>query len=284
MCKFQHSFILAYANYTTSHSSPLSDSFQITNIADTPFNGAKVIRLKRTNLWDRYKSLFKAQETTVWHARRDEEVGGKEVKLVVPVNRMVKEMFWMKRMDDVGDEWAMKHASDILFVDYEECKASSDLCRSEMLKFLGVDDKGSSDTGITAFAKGNDPLEGIDNREEVAEALGANGFGSFIGRSDHTQLQLLIYETESLDEISSAARHVRLADAMRGINVTVIGQDMEHKGFGTKYAAAAKGMPVVSCCIIPYVLHACIHCSFISNLTLSSLVSCIISFGDDASR
>ena len=68
----------------------------------------------------------------------------------------------------------------------------------------------------------------------MAEALGVDGL------SDHTQLQLLIYETEPL-ETSSAARHVRRANDMRGINVTVIGQGTDHKGFGSKYTAAVSG-------------------------------------------
>ena len=53
-------------------------------------------------------------------------------------------------------------------------------------------------------------------------------------------LKMLIYETEPL-ETSSAARHVRRANDMRGINVTVIGQGTDHKGFGSKYTAAVSG-------------------------------------------
>ena len=214
---------------------------QIDNMADTPFKGAKIIRLKRSNLWDRYKSLLKAQETAVWHARDADQVEGKETMLTVPVEKMIDDVMWMKRVDDEADEWARTHASEVIFVDYEECKASPESCRTNMLEFLGVESNGQAEaTGISAFAKGSDPLQGIENREEVAEALGANGFGSFVGLDDHTQLQLLIYETEPL-ETSSAARHVRRANDMRGINVTVIGQGTDHKGFGSKYTAALSG-------------------------------------------
>ena len=220
-------------------------------MADTPFKGAKIIRLKRSNLWDRYKSLLKAQETAVWHARDADQVEGKETMLTVPVEKMIDDVMWMKRVDDEADEWARTHASEVIFVDYEECKASPESCRTNMLEFLGVESNGQAEaTGISAFAKGSDPLQGIENREEVAEALGANGFGSFVGLDDHTQLQLLIYETEPL-ETSSAARHVRRANDMRGINVTVIGQGIDHK-------------LQVYCCCIRYVCNVGTHSPLLS--------------------
>ena len=220
-------------------SSPNSINY-INNMADTVFKGSKIIRLKRSNLFDRYKSLLKAQATALWHARSDQDtVGQQEVNLHVPVEKMIEDIKWMKKVDDDADEWARQHASDVLFVDYEECKASSDACRTTMLDFLGVDSSKikKSTAEISAFAKAKDPLNGIENKEEVAEALGANGFASFIDRPDYTELQLLVYETEPL-ETSPAARHVRRADEMMGINVTVFGQDTDFRGFGSKYAAA----------------------------------------------
>ena len=245
-------------------------------MADTPFKGAKIIRLKRSNLWDRYKSLLKAQETAVWHARDADQVEGKETMLTVPVEKMIDDVMWMKRVDDEADEWARTHASEVIFVDYEECKASPESCRTNMLEFLGVESNGQAEaTGISAFAKGSDPLQGIENREEVAEALGANGFGSFVGLADHTQLQLLIYETEPL-ETSSAARHVRRANDMRGINVTVIGQGTDHKGFGSKYTAAVSG----TYCNVDDTLFPPLSLPPLDTDTLSScsslLISCMI--------
>ena len=128
-----------------------------------------------------------------------------------------------------------------MLINYEECKATSDACRSSMFEFLDVDNsKYKSEASISAFAKAKDPLHGIEHRNEVAEALGANGFGSFIDQPDYTQLQLLIYETEPL-ETSPAARHVRRATEMRGINVTVFGEGTNFRGFGSKYVAAVPG-------------------------------------------
>ena len=218
-------------------------------MAETAFKGAKIIRLKRSNLWDRYKSLLKAQSTTLWHARRDEDVAGREIQLQVPIEKMVEDVAWMKKVDDEADKWAREHASDVMFIDYEECKATSDACQSKMIEFLGVDnyrhyEYESETSSIFAFAKAKDPLHGIENREEVVEALGANGFGGFVGQPDYTQLQLLIYETEPM-EITPAARHARRATEMTGINVTVFGQGTTFNGFGSKYAAAVPGRLLV---------------------------------------
>ena len=116
-------------------------------MADTPFKGAKIIRLKRSNLWDRYKSLLKAQETAVWHARDADQVEGKETMLTVPVEKMIDDVMWMKRVDDEADEWARTHASEVIFVDYEECKASPESCHTNMLEFLCVESNGQAETG-----------------------------------------------------------------------------------------------------------------------------------------
>ena len=62
-------------------------------------------------------------------------------------------------------------------------------------------------------------------------------------------LKMLIYETEPL-ETSSAARHVRRANDMRGITVTVIGQGIDHKGFDS-YTAAVSG----TCVMLTLTLH-----------------------------
>lgn len=129
------------------HSFTYLSLVQIDNMADTPFKGAKIIRLKRSNLWDRYKSLLKAQETAVWHARDADQVEGKETMLTVPVEKMIDDVMWMKRVDDEADEWARTHASEVIFVDYEECKAFPESCRTNMLEFLGVESNGQAETG-----------------------------------------------------------------------------------------------------------------------------------------
>jgi len=134
----------------------------------------------------------------------------------------------------------LKHGSGVLFVDYEECKASPIACRTTVFEFLGVDSAESSKIkdSISAFAKAKDPLDGITNKAETREALGANGFGMHIGLANYTQLQLLVFETDPLEKMKLADRHVKRTDEMKGINVTVIGQGKTFHGYGSKYAAA----------------------------------------------
>ena len=64
-----------------------------------------------------------------------------------------------------------------MLIDYKECKATSDACRSSMFEFPDVDNsRYKLEASISSFAKLKDPLHDIENRDEVAEALGANGF------------------------------------------------------------------------------------------------------------
>ena len=72
----------------------------------------------------------------MWHARDADQVEGKETMLTVPVEKMIDDVMWMKRVDDEADEWARTHASEVIFVDYEECKASPESCHTN--SWLGV--------------------------------------------------------------------------------------------------------------------------------------------------
>lgn len=56
-----------------------------------------------------------------------------------------------------------------------------------------------------------------------------------------SHLQLLVYETEPL-KTSSTAQHVHRTMEMSGIDITVIGQDTNFQGFGSKYSAAIIGV------------------------------------------
>ena len=217
------------------------------------FRNQKVIRLKRSNLWDRYKSLLSAQNTGVWHARgnTDNDVSSKKgLELQVPIEKMIGNIAFMRKVDDNADAWAKTYASDVLFVDYQECRASPRSCQSKMLEFLGVDATKipkNSGSRISAFVRAKDPLHNLKNREEVSEAMGANGWGSFINLSNYTKLQLLVYETEPLSELTVGnyqgryMNYLRRFEHMKGINVTVIGQGTRFRGFGSKYAAAIPG-------------------------------------------
>ena len=70
----------------------------------------------------------------MWHARDADQVEGKETMLTVtvPVEKMIDDVMWMKRVDEEADEWTRTHASEVIFVDYEECKASPESCHTNM--------------------------------------------------------------------------------------------------------------------------------------------------------
>jgi hypothetical protein len=214
----------------------------IPNLNETLFKGSKIIRLKRSNLWDRFKSLISAQKTNVWHARKDSDMSpGQHFKLKIPIQKMLNNIKFMQDQDESTDAWAKEHGSDVLWVEYKNCKASPTVCRREMMEFLGVHAESlpinNALSSISAFAGSNDPLDKIENKEEVAEALGANGWGGFVGLTNYTELQLLIYETQPLEESPAAGLFRRVSD-LKGINATIVGQGSHYSGFGSKYAAA----------------------------------------------
>ncbi len=202
---------------------------------ETAFANSKIIRFKRTNVWKRFHSLFKAEHTGLWHARGKDTSTEVHETWDVDVNKMICSMKNMITHDQVADEWAKKHGSEVLWIDYEECSLDHDRCRYNMLKFLGVDPSLHPDKKeISKFASAKDPLALIKNRAEVQEALSANNFGHYIGVSDYTPIQVLVYETNS-NMTSRSAGYVEQLKAAPGLNVTLIGQDSEWKGFGSKY-------------------------------------------------
>ncbi len=181
--------------------------------------------------------------TNTWHARKGVSTST-DARIDVPIERAMNNIEFMKLVDDNGDEWAKKYASSVLFVDYEQCRANETKCRKEMFDFLEVDLTAVATDAqdvIQKFAGSNDPLTGIRNHKETREALGANGFGKHVGLADYTPLQLLVYETDSLDHSPLARGYVTRSNEMRGINVTIIGQGTSFTGFGAKWLAAEPG-------------------------------------------
>ncbi|KAL7553064.1 hypothetical protein ACHAWF_016322 [Thalassiosira exigua] len=203
----------------------------ISNMADTAFKGSKVIRLKRNNLWHRYKSMLQDKAFALTQANYSGQNTTKVAQLQVSVERMIEELAWMAMVDKEADDWAGRHASDILSVDYDECNAKPDTCQSKMFEFLGVGvpQHELKDDGSPAFGEEGNLLQDVENAEEVIEALSANGYGSFIDFPHYTPLQFLVYETES--------KRMMPVQKMKGINVTFFGQGTNFQGFGSKYAA-----------------------------------------------
>ena len=217
----------------------------ITNLHHTKFKGSKVIRLKRSNLFDRYKSLVIAQSTNTWHARKKaDKAAGQDLSLAIPVEQMVSNIKFMEEMDNRGDQWAREHASDILEVEYDECRRDQESCRSGMLEFLGVQKAETQTTNtISKFSNQDGGLEHVANRDEVIEALGANGYGHFVAEcEEYKELELLVYETEDLATLPSTSMFLKRVQSMKGIRTSLIGQGEKFKGFGSKFSAAMKAL------------------------------------------
>lgn len=213
---------------------------------DTAFGNSKIIRLKRSNLWDRYKSLNKALATNVWHAQSG------AVPLFIDIDDMIGLISWMEQVDEYGDKWVNESEAEVLHVEYDECRASPAECKSRMFNFLGVDSSSlvSTDQKGSTYSKSGS-LEGIVNGEEVAEALNAHGFGHFIDRTtltNYTKLQLLVFETDPLKGQSPAEYFVRTSKEISSINVTLVGQGKTFLGFGSKYSGVIEGMALTILC------------------------------------
>lgn len=157
---------------------------KIANFHETAFAGSKVIRLKRRNLFERHKSLVTAQTTGLWHARTVNESSYFDQKrnIFIPVDKMLKNMEFMEDVDRKADEWVRKYASDVLWVDYDECKHASTACFNKMFEFLGVEKLSRMEQRIIEFSKGKQTnvLDNIVNKDEVRDALITNGWGKFI--------------------------------------------------------------------------------------------------------
>lgn len=209
------------------------------NLNETKVHGSKVIRLKRKNLWARYKSMLMAIQTGVFHVTSPAEKKS-QISALKDMTVEVEHMEWhlknMERLDRLGDEWAREHASEILWLDYEDCRADTVDCFKRIYNFIGVDE--SHVTGkkadlyqslFSGFADWESTLDHIANRGEIKELLGVNGWDHFIHGEKYTPIQLLTYEENDL-----------LVDTRKymGIHATMYGQDKEAEGHGSRYAAA----------------------------------------------
>ena len=106
--------------------------------------GNKVIRMKRRDIWARVKARFLAEATLVWDPRTAQEKqeqldkvpeGGIEIKLDELRSRMRR----LYAIDRVSDDWARTQASEVLWVEYEDCKHGTPACLNRIANFLTVD-------------------------------------------------------------------------------------------------------------------------------------------------
>lgn len=223
---------------------PRGFPFNITGPADvnltyTKVNGNKVIRLKRKNLWARYKSMMMAQQTGMFHpiSPGDKE---SQIEILKDINVEVEHMEWnmkhMEAVDIAGDDWAREHASEILWLDYDDCRAHTVDCFSRIYNFIGVDSSIVSgkkanhyQSTFAKFAETDSSMEFIANSGEIKELLGINGWDHFMSHDKYLPIQFLTYEEN--DILMDSRQYM-------GINATLFGQDRSAEGHGNKYTAA----------------------------------------------
>jgi lipopolysaccharide biosynthesis glycosyltransferase len=217
---------------------PFSTGPPDVDLSNTKVRGNKIIRLKRKNLWARYKSMLMAQQTGMYHPRTPGEKKTQMAALkdlVVEIEHMEWNMKHMEAIDKAGDEWAEQHASEVLWLDYDDCRAKTADCFTKIYNFIGVD--ASVVTGKQAsqykssfamFTNTDSTMDYIENRGEIKELMGINGWDHFMANEKYSPIQFLTYEENDM-----------LADSRRymGINSTLFGQDHTAEGHGNKYTA-----------------------------------------------
>lgn len=228
------------AEWVVSKGFPYDDSVPaLINLNETKVSGNKIIRLKRGNIWARYKSMLMAKHTGMFHPSSPGEKKSQLDALkdiTVEVEHMEWNMKHMEAVDKAGDEWAKEHASKVLWLDYEDCRADTPGCFTRIYNFIGVD--ASHVTGkkasmyhslFSSFATSDSTMSHIANRGEIKELLGINGWDHYIADEKYTPIQFLTYE--EIDVLTDSRQYM-------GINATLFGQHHAAEGHGNKYAAA----------------------------------------------
>jgi hypothetical protein len=150
------------------------------NLNHTAVVGNKVIRMKRRDIWARVKARFLAEATFVWDPRTKQEqqeqldkvpAGGIEIKL--------DDLRWRMRrlyaIDRAADEWARTQASEVLWVEYEDCKENTRECLARIADFLKVErayfEKKSVVDSIFSSVVLDGTMDHIANKEQVQQTL-----------------------------------------------------------------------------------------------------------------
>jgi lipopolysaccharide biosynthesis glycosyltransferase len=193
-------------------------------LGESALVNSKVIRLKRRNLWARYKSSVLARESDMYHVSSLTEKHAQLAKVssvAIDLEEMLDRMDQYIMLDEAGDDWASENASDTLWLFYEDCRDDMKNCMEKIFAFLGVDTTQMPDNFESEFASLRDmdaSLDHITNKGSVIEALSNNGYGHFVNVSNTTEIQLLVYdESEALDRTHQFHR-------VKGVNVTVFGR------------------------------------------------------------
>lgn len=213
------------------------------NFNGTKLHGSKIIRLKRKNLWARYKSKIFSEQSKIFHpsSPSDKQVQYRALQeagnVTVDLQHLKWHLKWMDAMDRAGDEWASDHASSILWLDYEDCRNDTKSCFERIHEFLGVDSSHMKtlamlyESTFASMAQMDNRMDFISNKELVVEFLGSNGYDQFV---EYKPIQLLLYQE---DEMLINTR------TSPGINTTFFGYDRGAEDFGSKLMSV---MPLLS--------------------------------------
>lgn len=211
------------------------------NLDDTKVHGSKIIRLKRRNLWARYKTMMIAEKTGVFNpaspAQKKTQLDtlSRAGNLTLDIHHLDWHMSYMQAMDEAGDNWARDHASEILWLEYDDCIEDATACFDQIYGFIGADatrlSKSKEDLYLAMFQAFDidDSMEYVANAVEIREKMGLHGWDHFISKERHRPIQLLLYN-ENIMAVKT--RHYP------GINTTTFGSNPTSVGFGSKFSGA----------------------------------------------
>jgi Glycosyl transferase family 90/Sulfotransferase domain len=161
------------------------------NLNVTVVSGGKIIYVRRSNLLARFQWHYDAVVDTA--AATDDS-------WTVDTEDMLSEFTKMEHSDATGAAWVHDHASQVLTVDYEDCRDNLQTCLEQILEFLGVAAVSNLELASKHYSDSDVLLDHVVNVEEVKEALYANGYGDFVREMDqkYEEVWLLVYETDPL--------------------------------------------------------------------------------------
>lgn len=187
-------------------------------------HGGKVIRLRRQNTWARYKSKLLAKQTNIYHPTN---AGQKQAQLdsVQVLDISAQHMEWhmkqMQALDNAADEWAKEHGSQVLTVDYEDCRADTPKCFQKIFDFIGVDPSfvtgKKADTFASSFAKFGEiehTVDDVANKGQVVELLGINNWHGLAPTANYRPIHFMAFEASEI--LVDSRKHVGVSSSLFG--------------------------------------------------------------------
>lgn len=206
--------------------------------------GSKVIRLKRRNPWEQYKSAVIAQKSGIYHigtaAEKTTQIRTAG-NVTIVIEEMLNKMKQMTELDAAGDKWAKMYGSNVLNVYFEDCQEDTPTCFQRIFQYLQVDPSHVNHEmhRFDSIFSGDDigkNLDNVVNTGPVKEALCVNGYAKYIGLGkNYTELQLLVFDDSEVLEKTHQFHQGK------GINVTLFGRSHPERSTRNnmlKYGAA----------------------------------------------